>query len=139
MPRGRRPRAAVAASSSSARVLLSRLHLEGEGFDRASGALEAYRAYDGLCGRSSCGDSMTKPYSPRNPHYPDGSRVFCIYGAHVVPPESTDEHDVLLVEDTEGEARKADVRGAIYSYTFKDGIADDEQFIGLTRLAERGA
>lgn len=75
---------------------------------------------------------------PQNQHYPDGARVFCIYGQHVVPPESTDDHDVLLVEDTEKAARRADVRGAIYGYTFKDGVADDEVFIGLTQQAERG-
>lgn len=69
-------------------------------------------------------------------HYPDGSRVFCIYAEHVVPPKSTDDHDVLLVEDTEDLARRADVRGAIYGYTFKDGIAADEVFVGLTRQAE---
>lgn len=71
----------------------------------------------------------------QNKHYPDGSRVFCIFPDHVVPPADTFEYDVLLVEDTEAAALKADVRGAIYGYTFKDGEAEDEVFIGFTRKA----
>jgi hypothetical protein len=76
---------------------------------------------------------------PQNQHYSDGAHVFVIYPADCVPPASTDDRDVLLVEDTENAARCADVCGAIYRYTFKDGVADDEQFVGLTRQHEEHA
>lgn len=69
--------------------------------------------------------------------YPDGKRIFLIYDERYVPPASVDDAWVHLVEDTEKNARNADMRGAIYRYTFKDGAAQDETFIGLTKQAER--
>ena len=41
---------------------------------------------------------------PQNQHYSDGAHVFVIYPADCVPPASTDDRDVLLVEDTENAA-----------------------------------
>lgn len=78
---------------------------------------------------------MPTPSEKTKP-YPDGKRIYLIYRADLVPPADTDEAWVYLVEDTEQAARNADMAGAIYEYTFKDGAACNETFVGLTKLAE---